>query len=91
MYKLKHRQLPSIFFALFQCNHQVHNIATRNSDSYYFPYFSKSVTGTQQSISFSEVKTRNLIPSAVRKAQNIASFNTSLKKMLITKIDPQSV
>ena len=89
MYKLKHRQLPSIFFPLFQCNHQVHNIAIRNSDSYYFPYFSKSVT--QQSISFSGVKTWNLIPSAVRKAQNIASFNTSLKKMLITKTDPQSV
>ena len=89
MYKLNHRQLPSVFFLLFQCNHQVHNIATRNSNSYYFPYFSKSIT--QQSIFFSGVETWNLIPSTVRKAQNIASFNISLKKMLLTKTDSQSV
>ena len=65
MYKLNHRQLPSVFFPLFQCNQQVNNIATRNSDSYYIPYFSKSVT--QQSISFSGVKAWNLIPSTDRK------------------------
>ena len=89
MYKLNHRQLPSVFFRLFQCNHQVHSIATRNSDSYHLPYFSKSIT--QLSVSFSGVKTSNLTPSTVRKVQNIASFNTSLKKMLLTKTDSQSV
>jgi len=44
MHKLKYRQqLLKLFFSLFQCNNQIHQISTRSSNAFHWPYYSKTV------------------------------------------------
>ena len=81
MFKSHNNLLPECFSNLFQYVNEIHSIPTRNKNSLYLPYFSKTLT--QQSIQFSGVKAWNNVPISLRNLQSKSLFSHKLRKHLL--------
>ena len=81
MFSLKHKSVPQCFYDLFKLNNEVHSVSTRNSNSFFLPFYSKTLT--QQSIQFSGVKVWNSLPKAITNIETLSLFSSKLKSHLM--------